>query len=285
MPRTSARCAAVEATVDLGDLKPEDVRCSCSHGPVGQGDEIVDPALVPMTLVVVVDGSEARYRGAARVRASPAATASPSASCPPTPTSPTPSSWAASPGPKPAGFLAERRLRDSHAPENQRRSSAAGERGLAGAVLEEDFTPTCVSSVRKTSTKSSCSSSRPSASARSRPPSIARLASACAASAPLASSAASSSARSCRASGGDDLVGQPDPQRLLGLDLAAGEDHVLGPRRPDQPGEALRATAARDDAEQDLGLAEPRLLRRDAEVAGERQLAAAAERVARRPRR
>ncbi len=53
---------AVEATVDLGDLKPEDVSVQLAHGPVGQGDEIVDPALVPMTLVSS-SGSEARYRG------------------------------------------------------------------------------------------------------------------------------------------------------------------------------------------------------------------------------
>ena len=32
------------------------------HGPVGQDDELVDPALVPMTLVSS-SGSEARYRG------------------------------------------------------------------------------------------------------------------------------------------------------------------------------------------------------------------------------
>jgi starch phosphorylase len=53
---------AVEATVDLGDLKPEDVSVQLAHGPVGQGDEIIDPALVSMTLVSS-SGSEARYRG------------------------------------------------------------------------------------------------------------------------------------------------------------------------------------------------------------------------------
>ena len=47
---------------------------------------------------------------------------------------------------------------------------------------------------------------------------------------------------------------------------------------PDQAGQPLGAAAARDDAEQDLGLAEPRLLAGDAEVARQRQLAAAAER-------
>ena len=44
-------------------------------------------------------------------------------------------------------------------------------------------------------------------------------------------------------------------------DLATGEDEVLGPRRADEPGQPLRAAAAGDDAEQDLGLAEPGLAR------------------------
>ena len=55
--------------------------------------------------------------------------------------------------------------------------------------------------------------------------------------------------------GGHDLVDQAHGQRLVGPHLAAGEDQVLGPGRADQPGEALGAAAARDDAEQDLGLA------------------------------
>ena len=49
---------------------------------------------------------------------------------------------------------------------------------------------------------------------------------------------------------------------------------------PDQPGQPLRAAAAGDDAEQDLGLAEHRPLRRHPVVAGQRQLAPAAEGVA-----
>ena len=69
-------------------------------------------------------------------------------------------------------------------------------------------------------------------------------------------------------------------QRLLGLDLTPGEHQLLGPGRPDQAGQPLRAAAAGDDAEQDLGLTEHGPLRRDPVVAGQRQLAAAAERVA-----
>ena len=79
---------------------------------------------------------------------------------------------------------------------------------------------------------------------------------------------------------GHDLVGEPDAQRLVGLDLAAGDAQLLGPARADQPGQALRAAAAGDDAEQDLRLAEHGPLAGDAVVAGQRQLAAAAERVA-----
>ena len=50
--------------------------------------------------------------------------------------------------------------------------------------------------------------------------------------------------------------------------------------RADQAGQPLGAAAARDDAEQDLGLPKARLLAGDAEVAGQRELAAAAEREA-----
>jgi starch phosphorylase len=41
----------VDATVGLGELAPEDVTVQLLHGPVGQGDELVEPAVVPMTLV------------------------------------------------------------------------------------------------------------------------------------------------------------------------------------------------------------------------------------------
>ena len=63
-------------------------------------------------------------------------------------------------------------------------------------------------------------------------------------------------------------------------DLPAGEDEVLRSARADQARQPLRAAPSRDDAEQDLRLAEPGLLAGDAEVARQRQLAAAAERVA-----
>ena len=64
------------------------------------------------------------------------------------------------------------------------------------------------------------------------------------------------------------------------FDLAAGEAQLLGPARPDEAGQPLRAAAAGDDAEEDLGLAEHGPRAGDAVVAGQRQLAAAAEGVA-----
>jgi starch phosphorylase len=52
----------VDATVRLGELVPEDVTVQLLHGAVGQGDELVDPAVVPMTLVEqTADGG--RYHG------------------------------------------------------------------------------------------------------------------------------------------------------------------------------------------------------------------------------
>jgi hypothetical protein len=73
--------------------------------------------------------------------------------------------------------------------------------------------------------------------------------------------------------------GEADPQRLLGVHHPAGEDQVLGPRRADQPGQPLGAARAGDEAELDLGLAELGVVGDDPPVAGQRQLAAAAERV------
>ncbi len=77
----------------------------------------------------------------------------------------------------------------------------------------------------------------------------------------------------------DDLVRQPDAQRLVRTHLASGETQFLGATRADRPGEPLRAPAARDDPEQDLGLAEHRLGGGDAVVACQGELSPAAERI------
>ena len=89
--------------------------------------------------------------------------------------------------------------------------------------------------------------------------------------------AARASARSWSSSGGTTSSTRPIASASVGADLAAGEDEVLGPGRADEAGQALRAAAAGDDAEQDLRLAELGLLAGDPEVAGQGQLAAAAE--------
>ena len=78
----------------------------------------------------------------------------------------------------------------------------------------------------------------------------------------------------------DDLVGEADAQRFLGVDLAAGDAQLLGPARPDEPGQPLRAATARNDAEEDLRLPEHGAFAGDAVVARQRQLAATAEGVA-----
>ena len=64
-----------------------------------------------------------------------------------------------------------------------------------------------------------------------------------------------------------DRVDEADPQRLLRVDQAAGEDQLLRDADAADAREPLRAAPARDDAEVDLGLAEPRVARGVADVA------------------
>ena len=61
---------------------------------------------------------------------------------------------------------------------------------------------------------------------------------------------------------------------------AAGEDHLQRLAAPDHARQPLRAAAAGDDGEVDLGQAQARVRRSDADVAGQRQLQAATEAVA-----
>ena len=79
----------------------------------------------------------------------------------------------------------------------------------------------------------------------------------------------------------EHLVDETDAQRLVGADLTTREDEILGPRRSHEAGEALGATTAGDDAEQDLGLPETCGGGGEAQIAGQRQLAAPSERRAR----
>ena len=78
----------------------------------------------------------------------------------------------------------------------------------------------------------------------------------------------------------DDLVDQARRERVLRRDRIAGQDHRQRLLDADEPRQALRAARARDQAELDLGQAEPRAGRRDAEMAAQRELEPAAERRA-----
>src|SRR5206468_8057595 len=73
---------------------------------------------------------------------------------------------------------------------------------------------------------------------------------------------------------------EPDPERLARVDARARQDHLERLAATHQPGQALRAAAARDDREIHLGEAELGVLAGDPDVTGERQLEAAAEREA-----
>ena len=48
------------------------------------------------------------------------------------------------------------------------------------------------------------------------------------------------------------LVGEPDPQRLIGAHLTPREAHLLGPAGANRTRQALRTASAGNDAEQDL---------------------------------
>jgi hypothetical protein len=92
--------------------------------------------------------------------------------------------------------------------------------------------------------------------------------------------AAISSTRSRNSAAGKHHVHQPDAERLRGVDQLAGQDQPHRLARTDHAREPLRAAAARDDPEVDLRLPQARGVRGDAQVAGQRQLAPAAEREA-----
>ena len=163
----------------------------------------------------------------------------------------------------------------------------AGELGLAGAVLEEALARRsgCHRSRNDLDEHAPARRPEPSASGRLRPRSTARLASACASSGPRAHSAASASARACSASSGTTSSASPIRSASSALTWRPVMHQLLRPAGPDQAGQPLRAAAARDDAEQDLGLAEHGPLRRRS---GSRRRAPARTRRrgrSRRPRR
>ena len=81
--------------------------------------------------------------------------------------------------------------------------------------------------------------------------------------------------------GRNDASHEPHPFGLFGVDHPPRQDHVHRLRFADEARQALGGAGARQDADGDLRLPEPGGLGREDEVAHQRQLAAAAERVAR----
>src|SRR6185436_2833265 len=77
--------------------------------------------------------------------------------------------------------------------------------------------------------------------------------------------------------GGHHDLDETDASGFRRVDHVAGEDEAHGLADADEAGEALRAAAARDEAELDLRLAEARLFRGDPDVARQRELASAAQ--------
>src|SRR5262249_9534605 len=71
-----------------------------------------------------------------------------------------------------------------------------------------------------------------------------------------------------------------DAESLGGRNARGGEDQLQRLAATDQTRQPLRSPAARDDGEVHLGETEARVLARDPDVAGERQLEAATEAVA-----
>ncbi|CAB4742474.1 unannotated protein [freshwater metagenome] len=78
----------------------------------------------------------------------------------------------------------------------------------------------------------------------------------------------------------DDTIDEADGECLLRLDEASAEDEVLRPRRANETGEPLGAAGPGDDPEEDLRLAEAGIVGSNAQIAAQRELAAAAERIA-----
>ena len=70
---------------------------------------------------------------------------------------------------------------------------------------------------------------------------------------------------------------EPERERLVGRDAPTAHDDVLRAAEPDEPRQPLRAARARDHPDRHLGQAELHVLRRETEVARERQLEADAE--------
>jgi hypothetical protein len=75
-------------------------------------------------------------------------------------------------------------------------------------------------------------------------------------------------------------VDQADAQRTVRVEGAPREDQVFRARWADQPSQPLRAARPGDHTEQDFRLADLGILGADTHIGGQREFAAAAERIA-----
>ena len=91
---------------------------------------------------------------------------------------------------------------------------------------------------------------------------------------PVARRSAHSLGGGLQAVGGDDLVHQADAQRILGGEIVAEEDQLLGLRQADQARQQVGAAGVDGDAAAHEHLDEARVGGGDDEVAGERQVRA-----------
>ena len=73
--------------------------------------------------------------------------------------------------------------------------------------------------------------------------------------------------------GGGHAVGQPDGDRFLGINAAAGEDQLLGARQSDAARQKVHAAAVGHEAALDEAHCECRMLGGNDEIAGERHVA------------
>lgn len=133
------------------------------------------------------------------------------------------------------------------------------------------------SSVANNAANRSVSSSSAAGRGRPRPSSMAVLAAASAAAGPSANCCSHAGAAGTAWPGGTYPVHQPD---LVGFGRGqprTAEDQLLGLGGPDEPGQALRAAGAGDNAEEDFGQADRGVGGADPVVRGERESVPAAE--------
>ena len=141
------------------------------------------------------------------------------------------------------------------------------------------FTPSWMSSVENASVSCACRYSSASASAMSCWRYIASLPSRISSGDLAASLPAQSATAASNSSAGHDPVDDPDPLRLVRVDLLAQQQQLVGLLAPDVAVDQ-RHDHEREDPDVDLGRAEARALLGDDQVAGQREAERAREHVA-----